>query len=72
MIRRGDCEWDAEFLRRCAFAGEMLSAVVLAGVCCAVQLCLKRPESFLDTVSTGSDLVGDQHAIFPNNLDFHR
>ena len=29
----------------------------------------KSPKSFLDTVSTGSgsDLVGDQHAISPND-----
>ena len=37
----------------------------------AEELCLKSPKPFLDTVSTGSgsDLVGDQHAIFPNILD---
>ena len=35
------------------------------------KLCLKSPKPFLDTVSTGSgsDLVRDQHAIFPNILD---
>src|ERR1700752_4813148 len=34
-----------------------------------MELCLKSPKSFLDTVSTGSgsDLVSDQHAIFPND-----
>ena len=34
------------------------------------QLCLKSPKSFLDRVSTGSgsDLVSDQHATFPNDL----
>src|SRR6185369_10921805 len=38
----------------------------------ATPLCLKSPESFLDTVSTGSgsDLVSDQHAIFLALLDF--
>jgi len=34
------------------------------------ELCLKSPKSFLDTVSTGSgsDLVSDQHAMFPNDF----
>src|SRR6185503_8810110 len=34
-------------------------------------LCFKSHTSFLDTVSTGSDsdLVSDQHAIFPDDFD---
>ena len=36
-------------------------------------LCLKSGEPFLDRVSTGSgsDLVSDQHAIFPKDFDSH-
>jgi len=39
------------------------------GLVLETHLCLKSPKPFLDTVSTGSgsDLVSDQHAIFPNN-----
>src|SRR5215212_328106 len=35
------------------------------------KLCLKSRKSFLDRVSTGSgsDLVSDQQAIFPNDFD---
>jgi len=37
----------------------------------AAQLCLKSSKSFLDRVGTGSgsDLVSDRHAIFPNDSE---
>jgi len=37
---------------------------------CATVLCLKSRKSLLDRVSTGSgsDLVSDPHAIFPNDF----
>jgi hypothetical protein len=35
-----------------------------------IGLCLKSPKSFLEEVSTGSgsDLVNDQHVVFPDDF----
>src|SRR5215208_8538986 len=50
-----------------------LQPVKTATVVSFKELCLKSRKSFLDRVSTGSgsDLVSDKHAIFPNDFDSH-
>jgi len=64
----GTGEWPGEF-NAVGFRLSSTSGARFGVYLSPERLCLKSPRPFLDTVSTGSgsDLVSDQHAIFPNN-----
>jgi len=58
-------------LREIGAATESRHPTVIQACVCYSRLCLKTPKSILDTVSTGSgsDLISDQYAIFPQGFE---
>ena len=57
------------FYERCGYARDLSEPAPVNSIRVRRVLCLKSRTSGLDTVSTGSgsDLVSDQHPIFPND-----